>query len=1251
MDIRVTDNRRTLSDVGARVSGSVSHKSRSCVSDITGHRGKERRPLSGAQTFLHNQDQSFGGRGTMRAGVVASGYGGAPAGVDGARTGEVQLSQNPGNGGIGASGTRVVASPLAGSSVVRPRNSSLDSSDVDQQSICRSDVRRRVPGSVPDQRTTGGTGGGGIHNSVPAQNQSIAGNMTGLPSVSQPIQVSGHNGAGAGGYYVQHAQNSLNGVASSAPALRQQVQNPMSATASIHDARGVHGPVHYSQNQMVGGAGGGNTGCYAGNQASGTGNGSVIAPSVTSGQSLDDSGSHHSTTSSSSASGNIHGGHTFYKQPTITNEVDTWIDELTLAGSDTRKSWTQGAITPGVMMSWMVQQNLPQMELPTFTGSSGDWVKFITKFRDVIHLQEYLNDGQRMRFLMQQLKGEAEKAVSGFANDSKGYVLALKKLKKLFGQRQAVAQAVLAKVTKGKPIQSDDVKGLSEFLYNISDCLITLKQLNYVSDLHSSDTLQQALQRLPARLISKWSERSQVIRKQEEPSLVHLESWLQDRVLAIKETDRCLKRQPRKKVEEREEKFAGTTLKPEEPPVKFPPCLLCKKDGHPFSKCSKYKELPPLKRMQTVKGFGLCFNCLTEGHSRKDCSSKHKCFESGCEHRHHTTLHGYFLERERIHRETEEKRKKDQGKKDKDGGKKVSDGKKDDDEEKLAGMTTVVEEKLAGLTTEVKKEVILQIVPVTLHSPDGEMFDTHALLDGGSQVTLVREDVSEKLRLNPTEKDVAVRTVKDDAETLTAGAVSLEVSDRNGENWFEIEEAITCKPDRFNMPRRPRLSDRPDSEMYRHLEGLDLQEIHPDEVTILIGGDVADAHTPIEVRKGSKGQPVARKMPFGWCVFGPSVTGGEDVHSEAVYSGDEVKSLWDVAEKPPALHVGLVLSEEERVLHHSLERFWLQEHNGILPSNELSMSKEDERALAVLEKETKNVGDRYEVPMLWVSPEVSLPNNYAMALRRFQSTEKRLRGDKELRDGCKAVMDGYLTVDPPYARKMTPEEARTTSERTWHMPVHPVTNPHKPGKIRLVNDGAAEYQGVSLNKKLVTGPDQLSSLVGILMRLRTNRVAIAADIEAMFHQVRVTKKDTDSLRFLWKDDFCADGPPDTYQMLVHIFGAKDSSTCCSYAVKRVARDNWGRFDPVTLEAALKAFYVDDLLKSLHDEDTAILVALQLIALLKLGGFRLCKFVSNSKKVLEALPESEISPSAVVSLDESSETSESKSSLERALGVL
>lgn len=67
-------------------------------------------------------------------------------------------------------------------------------------------------------------------------------------------------------------------------------------------------------------------------------------------------------------------------------------------------------------------------------------------------------------------------------------------------------------------------------------------------------------------------------------------------------------------------------------------------------------------------------------------------------------------------------------------------------------------------------------------------------------------------------------------------------------------------------------------------------------------------------------------------------------------------------------------------------------------------------------------------------------------------------------------------------------------------------------------DCAASFQGTSLNQQLLQGPDLTSSLLGVLIRFRQESVAVMADIEAIFHQVRVNNEDTDLFRFLWWPD-------------------------------------------------------------------------------------------------------------------------------------
>ena len=56
--------------------------------------------------------------------------------------------------------------------------------------------------------------------------------------------------------------------------------------------------------------------------------------------------------------------------------------------------------------------------------------------------------------------------------------------------------------------------------------------------------------------------------------------------------------------------------------------------------------------------------------------------------------------------------------------------------------------------------------------------------------------------------------------------------------------------------------------------------------------------------------------------------------------------------------------------------------------------------------------------------------------------------------------------------------------KIWYLPHFGVYHPHKPNKIRVVFDSSAEFEGTSLNKVLLSGPDMHNSLLGILVRVQ-----------------------------------------------------------------------------------------------------------------------------------------------------------------------
>ena len=108
-------------------------------------------------------------------------------------------------------------------------------------------------------------------------------------------------------------------------------------------------------------------------------------------------------------------------------------------------------------------------------------------------------------------------------------------------------------------------------------------------------------------------------------------------------------------------------------------------------------------------------------------------------------------------------------------------------------------------------------------------------------------------------------------------------------------------------------------------------------------------------------------------------------------------------------------------------------------------------------------------------------------------------------------------------------------------------------------DCAAKFKGKSLNDRVLQGPDLTNSLIGVLCRFRQKQVAIVANIQAMYHQVRVEPKDTGAFRFLWYPNGDVTKEPDDYQMLVHLVGGILFSFCADYALKRTAIDTAGYF--------------------------------------------------------------------------------------------
>ena len=440
--------------------------------------------------------------------------------------------------------------------------------------------------------------------------------------------------------------------------------------------------------------------------------------------------------------------------------------------------------------------------------------------------------------------------------------------------------------------------------------------------------------------------------------------------------------------------------------------------------------------------------------------------------------------------------------------------------------------------------------------------------------------------------------------------VSLGVLNLEEENMVEL-------PFVFTRPRLPvtaeNIATQDDIKRWPHLNGIEIPQIQAN-VGLLIGCDAPDILEPKEIKSSCKGGPYATRTIFGWVVNGPLGR----------------------TQSSPSRTTNFIKADVE--LSEQLQNYCNMEFNDSVYGEKSSMSQNDKRALQTMQETAILKNGHYEIALPWKNGPPCLENNRPVAEHRLKLLKKRLSKDAELLTKYKEFIEDLLQKG--YAVKAPADE---NLGKTWYLPHHPVFHPAKPGKIRVVFDCSAKFRGSSLNDKFLQGPDFTNSLVGVLTRFRQERVALMSDVESMFYQVRVQPDDRSALRFLWWPEGNLDADPEELMMTVHLFEGVSSPSCANFALRNTASDNRQEFKLETANTVERNFYVDDCLKSVESDQAAIRLVRELTELLKKGGFRLTKWVSNSREVVDSIPEKERGTS-VKDLDFD------HAPIERALGV-
>ena len=263
----------------------------------------------------------------------------------------------------------------------------------------------------------------------------------------------------------------------------------------------------------------------------------------------------------------------------------------------------------------------------------------------------------------------------------------------------------------------------------------------------------------------------------------------------------------------------------------------------------------------------------------------------------------------------------------------------------------------------------------------------------------------------------------------------------------------------------------------------------------------------------------------------------------------------------------------------NIEDFWKLETIGVTPPKD---EKDDDAIMEQFKQTVTKVNGRYQVKWPWRDKDSIIPENYQLCIGRLKSLQKRLNSDPELFQ----KYDEIIKNQEDNGMIEAVNEQTEQGEKRHYIPHHAVFKPEShTTKIRIVYDASAKSKKTnpSLNECLYRGPVILEDLCGLLIRFRTKRIGIIADIEKAFLQVEVQPKERDVTRFLWLKNInlpVIKSNIITYRFTRIPFGITSSPFLLGATIKHHLESD------VALKNVSESIYVDNLVTGVNSVEEA-----------------------------------------------------------------
>ncbi|KAJ8723327.1 hypothetical protein PYW08_003239 [Mythimna loreyi] len=566
---------------------------------------------------------------------------------------------------------------------------------------------------------------------------------------------------------------------------------------------------------------------------------------------------------------------------------------------------------------------------------------------------------------------------------------------------------------------------------------------------------------------------------------------------------------------------------------------------HNLISCKKFTELPIEQKIKIISQLNYCINCVYD-HNGAKCYSTKRCHK--CSDEHHTTLHDYFATQSKSNSLTEIAKQKCEN------------------------------NKSIYASQQKTSEILLATALVKVTAADKTQHVMRALIDQGSQVSVISEKAAQQLGLKRKSCKGVILGVGE-RENNCKGKLTIACQSTYTDFKFSTDVVIMNNLIK-NLPNET--FAKPSWQHTAHLCLADPDYNISRPVDLLLGAEIY-ANILLEglIRGQTSSEPLAQQTHLGWLLCGGNTS----------------------------------TSFQCNVISHNVEdiqQFWTIEDIQVQDS----MSVEDQECVDFYETTTKRLQNGRYVVRLPMKPELEekLGSSKEIAIAQFKNVERKFSKNEDLAKQYKQFIREYEQLQH---MKLATSNSKQKTEIECFLPHHAVQRAESSTtKLRVVfNASSKTTSGHSLNDLMYRGPNLQIDLLELILKWRQYRFVFTADIEKCFRMILVDEQDQSLQQIVWRQS--PDQPIRNYKLTTITYGTKAAPFLTMMTLRKLASDEQQKY-PRAAKCIQEEFYMDDWVSGAHSIKEGKRRITEVNACLKSGGFSLRKWSSNDKRLLETV---------------------------------